>query len=75
MPSLLTLAWILVAAAIGWLVYDWSVIGSGVRAWWRRRQMRIAAKKAARFRLPWRVRLDYLATIEQKKPITPKAAR
>jgi hypothetical protein len=44
MPSLLTLAWILVAAAIGWLVYDWSVIGSGVRAWWRRRQMRIAAK-------------------------------
>jgi hypothetical protein len=37
--------------------------------------MRIAAKKAARFRLPWRVRLDYLATIEQKKPITPKAAR
>jgi hypothetical protein len=40
MPDLLTLALILIVAAVGWVTYDWDTY----RAWWRRRQRRIAAK-------------------------------
>jgi hypothetical protein len=75
MTDLLTMSFVVSLCALAVILHAWDGIQGSIVAWWRRRQMRIAAKKAARFRLPWRVRLDYLATIEQKKPITPKAAR
>jgi hypothetical protein len=65
MPDLLTLAVILVIAAIGWVTYDWDTY----RAWW------IGRRKRKREQYQQQLQTDYNGRVVAMRTFTKMKAR